>query len=93
MIQGRRSSKLLSIWILVGAGVLAAACRTTSEIDPIAPGHALCPVCTCSGDLACQDVTIGPETPHSSFQGTTYYFCSAQCKKDFDRRAASYLAH
>ena len=57
----------------------------------VAPGHAICPVCRATGDLACQDVTIRPDTPRSVHSGIEYYFCSRQCQKDFEKKPEAYL--
>ena len=71
---------------LLAAPVLAA-CRASGAADSIrvAPGHAICPVCQAEGDLACEDVTIAADTPRSERLGIAYYFCSADCKRAFDR--------
>ena len=69
------------------------ACRAsasvTIEVDD--PTRAHCPVCEAEGDLACLWVRIGTDTPSSTYQGRTYYFCSEQCKQDFDRKPAKYV--
>jgi YHS domain-containing protein len=43
-----------------------------------------CPVCG-------MPVEITAETPKSSYDGETYYFCSEACKQSFDREPAKYL--
>ena len=39
-------------------------------------------------------MTVAADSPRRfEFDATTYYFCSAECQKDFDRRAENFLAH
>ena len=44
-----------------------------------------CPVCS-------MPVEITDETPKSTHDDETYYFCSEACKQSFDREPAKYLA-
>jgi YHS domain-containing protein len=73
----------------------AAACRSAADASAatsVAPGHAICPVCAADGDLACQDVTIRTDTASTVRDGITYYFCSAECRRKFERDPGAYLA-
>lgn len=70
------------VGLLLLAGVTPLAGCVAPPSAP-APGHAFCPVCRCDGDLACLDVRIGPDTPTAVVDGTTYYFCSSECRDDF----------
>lgn len=72
----------------LAAAFLPAACRAP-DIEP-RPGHAMCPVCRCNGDLACLDVTITPNTPTAVVDGVTYYFCSEACRDDFLREPVEF---
>jgi YHS domain len=80
----------------VAAGLLLASlpsCRSASEeaeLIDARPGHAVCAVCRCDGDLGCMDVVIGPQTPHAEFGGRTYYFCSDSCRTAFERDPRAY---
>ena len=79
--------------LLLGGSTSCRSGGDALDASEVAPGHAICPVCRAMGDLACQDVTIRPETPHSSHAGVAYYFCSAQCQKDFEKKPEAYLPH
>ena len=94
MTSGRSASLPIALALGLGLGLFAApSCRTEgSSSVQVAPGHAICPVCRAQGDLACQDVTIRPDTPSSEHLGVTYHFCSQQCREDFDRDPETYLA-
>lgn len=53
--------------------------------------RAECLVCKSEGDLACVDVAVLPDTPSTQYRGTTYYFCSEQCRRDFETHPEKYL--
>jgi hypothetical protein len=81
---------LLALAALLGAG----ACTSPSPAERDAAAHALhaqCLVCKSEGDLACVDVTVRDDTPRTEYKGTTYYFCSQQCRKDFEKDPEKYL--
>lgn len=42
------------------------------------------PVCAFRADMGCVYVVVKDETPRSTYQGRTYYFCSESCKEDFE---------
>jgi hypothetical protein len=69
------------------------ACRTTAspEIKASDSSRAECPVCKTEGDLACVCVRVRGDTPSSSYCGCRYYFCSEECKKNFERTPGKYL--
>jgi len=68
--------------------ILISACRSTgSSSGPTAE----CPVCRHEGDLACVGVHVEPDTPHCECAGQTYYFCSDQCRADFEGHPERYL--
>jgi YHS domain-containing protein len=52
--------------------------------------HAECMVCKKNVDLACVDVAVDDKTPRTEYQGKTYYFCSDDCRKDFEKNPAKY---
>jgi YHS domain-containing protein len=53
--------------------------------------HAQCLVCKSEGDLACVDVKVHDDTPRTEYMGKTYYFCSEQCRKEFEKDPRRYL--
>jgi YHS domain-containing protein len=81
-----RRRQLLGLALLFALG-----CTSTRAPDPNAV-HAQCPVCKHEGDLACVDVVVDPQTPHATFGGRTYYFCSDDCRTRFERRPSDYVA-
>jgi len=84
---------LRNVLLLVALVSGAAACRSAdaSAATMVAPGHAICPVCAADGDLACQDVKIRPDTPSTARDGITYFFCSAECRRKFEKDPRAYL--
>jgi hypothetical protein len=92
MIGGHNGTARLLLVASLAAPALTG-CRASAsvaiEVDD--PTRAHCPVCEAEGDLACLCVRVGPDTPSSTYLGRTYYFCSTQCKQDFDRKPAKYV--
>jgi YHS domain-containing protein len=87
---------LRAIACAIGGALVAAlpACRSAAEEAQLIharPGHAVCTVCQCTGDLGCMDVEVGPETPQAQFEGRTYYFCSETCRAAFERNPRAYV--
>ena len=78
-------------WLLIpcASALLALAACTSTEV---ASGPtAECPVCKHEGDLACLCVHIGPDTPSCTCDGTTYWFCSEECRSDFQAHPERYV--
>ncbi len=55
------------------------------------PAHAECLVCKKNVDLACIDVDVANDTPTYLYQGRAYYFCSDECRRDFEKNPQKYL--
>lgn len=53
--------------------------------------HETCLVCKMNYDLACIDVAVDSKTPTYMYNGTTYYFCSDDCRDKFERAPQKYL--
>lgn len=49
------------------------------------------PVCAYFSDMGCVNIAIDENTPKSTYEGETYYFCSKECKVDFDKNPSKYL--
>jgi hypothetical protein len=60
---------------------------------PSTQPHAECLVCKYNADLACVDVAVDGRTPHCMCDGKTYYFCSDECRRAFEKNPQKYLAH
>ncbi|HEX7878995.1 MAG TPA: redoxin family protein [Candidatus Eisenbacteria bacterium] len=59
----------------------------TAASDVTHPGKAECAVCTAKGGAHGVEKVAGM----SQYQGAWYYFCSADCKKEFDADPASFV--
>ena len=84
MIARMRASRWSSVLTTL---LLASACRSTPPSGPTAE----CPVCKHEGDLACVCVPIEQDTPRCECAGQTYYFCSEECRADFQAHPERYL--
>lgn len=49
------------------------------------------PVCAYLSDMGCINIVADESTPKSTYEGVTYYFCSEECKKDFDKNPSKYF--
>ncbi|HKE01304.1 MAG TPA: YHS domain-containing protein [Planctomycetota bacterium] len=67
--------------------VLAAACASR---PPDSRPTADDPVCLCNGDLPCVCVRVDASTPRADYQGKTFYFCSEECREEFERHPEKY---
>lgn len=77
-----------------GAAVLLALMQgcTTPEANVTSDlAQASCCVCVYNNDLACVDVRVRDATPRTEYAGNTYYFCSEDCRKSFERKPQKYL--
>lgn len=81
---------------LVAASLLLSALGWTACHSPleraIEPGHARCCVCVKHGDLACVDVVVRPDTPSCERDGKTLWFCSEECRRDYQADPQRYAA-
>ncbi len=53
--------------------------------------HAECLVCKKSADLACIDVDVDAKTPWLDYIGKRYYFCSDECRSEFQKSPAKFV--
>lgn len=77
----------------VSALILLVSCLTGCASSPaVADGkpHGQCLVCKHNADLACVDIPIDDSTPRRVRDGQTYYFCSEECAKAFDKDPSTY---
>lgn len=71
--------------------VLGAGCASTSQHASAATGPtASCEVCRYNNDLACVCVRVKETTPSTVYAGETYYFCSEDCRAEFQKKPAKY---
>ncbi len=54
--------------------------------------HSECLVCKKNADLACVDVDVDGKTPFLDFSGKRYYFCSDECRAEFQKNPAKFVA-
>ncbi len=70
---------------------MAVGCSSTAtSVKKIQP-KVVDPVCAYFSDMGCINVAVCEDTPRSTYEEVTYYFCSAECKKDFDKNPSKYL--
>jgi hypothetical protein len=86
-IRSAAGMLLIAVLAALPACITPAPEESTSQAE-----HAQCLVCKSEGDLACVDVTVRSDTPCTQYMGRTYYFCSQQCRKDFEKDPQRYLA-
>jgi len=76
----------------IGIGVLTAVLAGCAAGPPGGADAAECPVCRENGDLACLRVTVTDATPRVEYAGRVYYFCSDECRAEFERHPEKYAA-
>jgi YHS domain-containing protein len=79
--------------VMLLAGGCATSAQTPASVSATTQPHAECLVCKHNADLACIDVTVDSQTPHCVCNGQTYYFCSDECRRAFEKNPAKYLSH
>lgn len=73
---------------------VAAGCATASHETAHGSGpSSICHVCEYNNDLACVCVKVKDTTPRADYLGTTYYFCSEDCRDAFLKKPDKYLSH
>jgi YHS domain-containing protein len=70
--------------------LVPASCRSAARGASATGPTAECPVCKHEGDLACVCVHVEPDTPRCECAGEVYYFCSDECRADFQRHPERY---
>lgn len=78
---------LLSLLLLTACTANPEARSASASTQP----HAECLVCKVNADLACVDVTVDKATPQCVCDGKTYYFCSEECRAQFEKNPAKYV--
>ena len=80
---------MMLLGVFTGLLVGCAATQTAAK----KPGCcAECLVCKKNADLACVEVEVNAKTPRADFAGKTYYFCSDECKAEFQKNPTKYLS-
>jgi thiol-disulfide isomerase/thioredoxin len=77
----------VSCFCLLFAALLLSPSLGLAEEKAIHPPKALCVVCALKGG----ETEFEKVKAHSEHDGKAYYFCSADCKKEFDSDPAGYL--
>lgn len=78
------------IKIIVLICMIAGCSSTATSVKKVQP-EVVDPVCAYFADMGCINIAVGGDTPKSTYEDVTYYFCSAECKKDFDKNPSKYL--
>ena len=66
-------------------------CATTVTSNKKGQPLVVDPVCAYFSDMGCVNIEASEITPKSTYEGITYYFCSNECKVDFDKNPSKYL--
>ena len=82
----------LNLFALMATLCFVAGCATPSnDIAHNSGATATCHVCRYNNDLACVDIRVKDTTPRAEYQGTTYCFCSDDCRTAFLKKPEKYL--
>jgi len=84
--------RLFATLFFVLTGLCSFTGCSTSQPQSVSDGkvHAECCVCKFNADLACIDVVVDDKTPRCTYDGKTFYFCSEQCCKKFQKSPAKF---
>ena len=82
---------ILSLSLVTLAVLLITGCATEPQTDAQGGPAAECSVCRYNHDLACVNLKVKDSTPHTEYQGTTYYFCSEDCRAAFLKKPQKYV--
>lgn len=83
--------------ILLGVIILfMTGCSSTQTSMPVQGGgkyspRVVDPVCAYYADMGCILIVVDDSTLRSVYNGGTYYFCSAECKEDFDKHPEKFM--
>ena len=77
------------IGLVVASG--CAASLPPEGLDADGHMHAHCTVCVKEGDLACVDVLVEDDTPHTTYAGKEWYFCGKSCRRKFLEHPDTYV--
>lgn len=80
-----------NIFIMVIFIFMAVGCSSTATSIKKAQPNVIDPVCAYFSDMGCIHIAVCEDTPKSTYEDVTYYFCSAECKQDFDKNPSKYL--
>jgi len=78
-------------FLIPGFICIITGCANTTTLSQKEQPKVIDPVCAYFSDMGCVHITIGENTPKSSYEGVAYYFCSQECKVDFDKEPSKYL--
>jgi len=82
--------KITMLLMLAVASGCASERTASSGKATTRPDCAQCLVCKHNADLACVDVEVTPDTPRATYQGQVYYFCSTECRDEFQKHPEKY---
>jgi YHS domain-containing protein len=86
------------------AGPLLVGCASSNSASPAVmssrggeptaekASHAECLVCKKNADMACVDVDVDGKTPVTEYNGKKYYFCSDECRTEFQKNPAKFTS-
>ena len=91
---GNRAESMNRLLNIVAATllVLAAGCTTPQKnTTQHSSQTATCQVCLYNNDLACVNIRLKDTTPRAVYRGTTYCFCSEDCREAFLKKPDKFL--
>ena len=77
------------IIVAIGVALLLAVAACERSTPTASQGTGVKANCIVCGD---HELDVTPDTFFSDYNGSKYYFCSKECKSDFDKDPQKYLA-
>ena len=82
---------VLKYFLTLGIICTIIGCANTMSVSKKGQPKVVDPVCAYFSDMGCIHIMVDENTPNSNYEGVTYYFCSKECKVDFDKDPLKYL--
>ena len=76
---------------LIVALILVSGCAPLPPVPPQEAPVQQCLVCRHKRDFSCLSVPKEPATPHAQLAGRTYWFCSENCRCEFQKDPKPFL--
>lgn len=71
--------------------ILLTGCATLPQVPPEEAAVQQCLVCRHRRDFSCLEVEKTPTTPRAQCDGRTYWFCSENCRCEFEKNPKSFV--
>lgn len=83
--------KTFCVLIAIAAAFFTGCASPSTDTSEAAQSTNTCYVCQYNNDLACVRIKVKDNTPRTEYAGKTYYFCSEDCLKAFEKKSAKYV--